>query len=381
MSVLYFLKKKKPAKNNTVQIDYGKFVVWDSDDAIFVGFQSISNLGIHINCDVKYFPSNRVVVCRIISSDAALRYETLVVPSEINTADGLLEFIKSEKMHWLAHSCKLSDEVRQRIDAAFIEKKRQTVEILGKYFFKPSKRKNNAAHNQYQCPKDKHNFIKADAYTEGTLYKCEKCGLEVLLSSFSETIFKEYFGSYIGGLSHKWNPSDMRAEDIESFSLSFGNLPIVTVRYDGSVMKVKNRINGSRDGWMSFPEGYFDEKIIKLSNEDRSKLCECLSSLDFASFTTSPNAFGYLFVPGAGVRHRFFCYFSNGKSFECLYPCCDDFNALVKVVKSIIGIDSEPVFSKGLCDSQETGWICSECGAGNNFDSVFCGKCGTKRPW
>ncbi len=30
-----------------------------------------------------------------------------------------------------------------------------------------------------QCPNDKHNFIQADVYTGGTLYRCDKCGLEV----------------------------------------------------------------------------------------------------------------------------------------------------------------------------------------------------------
>lgn len=77
----------------------------------------------------------------------------------------------------------------------------------------------NIVHNP--CPNDKHNFIQADVYTGGTLYKCEKCGLEAHAPMLSGTIFKEYFGSYIGGISHKWNPSDMRTEDIVSFTISF----------------------------------------------------------------------------------------------------------------------------------------------------------------
>lgn len=232
-----------------------------------------------------------------------------------------------------------------------------------------------------QCPNDKHNFIQADVYTGGTLYRCDKCGLEAHAPMFSGMIFKEYFGSYIGGISHKWIPSDMRAEDIVSFAISFGDLPIVTVRYDGNMMKLKNSINGSRDGWMSFPKGYFDERTIKLSDEDKNKLHECLRSLDLDSFVTSPDLFRNFGADGFCISNRFLCRFSNGKGFECLSPRCDSFNTLVKVVKSIIGMKFEPVCGEALCDNQETGWLCAKCGAANKFDYKFCGNCGTKRPW
>ena len=232
-----------------------------------------------------------------------------------------------------------------------------------------------------QCPNDKHNFIQADVYTGGTLYRCDKCGLEAHAPMFSGMIFKEYFGSYIGGISHKWIPSDMRAEEIVSFAISFGDLPIVTVRYDGNLMKIKTSINGSRDGWMSFPEGYFDERTIKLSAEDKNKLHGCLRSLDFDSFTTSPDLFRNFGAAGFCISNRFLCHFSNSKGFECLSPRCDGFNTLVEVVKSIIGMKSRPVCGEALCDNQETGWLCAKCGVANKFSYKFCGNCGTKRPW
>lgn len=232
-----------------------------------------------------------------------------------------------------------------------------------------------------QCPNDKHNFIQADVYTGGTLYRCDKCGLEAHAPMLSGMIFKEYFGSYVGGISHKWDSSDMRAEDIVSFTLSFGDLPIVMVKYDGSVMKVKNSINGSRDGWMSFPEGFFDEKTIKLSDEDKNRLHDCLRSLNFDLFATSPDLFRNFGAAGFGISNKFLCRFSNGKGFACISPRCDDFNILVEVVKSIIGMKSDPVCSDALCDAQETGWLCAECGAANKVNYKFCGNCGTKRPW
>lgn len=232
-----------------------------------------------------------------------------------------------------------------------------------------------------QCPNDKHNFIRADVYTGGTLYRCDKCGLEAHAPMFSGMIFKEYFGSYIGGISHKWIPSDMRAEEIVNFAVSFGDLPIVTVRYDGNMMKIKKSINGSRDGWMSFPEGYFDERTIKLSDEDKNKLHDCLRSLKFDSFTTSPDLFQNFMAPGFCIGDSFLCLFSNGKGFECLSPCCDGFNTLVEVVKSIIGMKSQPFCREALSDDQETCWFCAKCGAGNKFRYRLCGNCGTKRPW
>ena len=269
-----------------------------------------------------------------------------------------------------------------------------------------------------QCSNDKHNFIQADVYTGGTLYRCDKCGLEAHAPMLSGMIFKEYFGSYIGGISHKWIPSDMRAEDIVSFAVSFGDLPIVTVRYDGNMMKVKNSING----WMSFPEGYFDERTIKLSDEDKKKIHEGLRSLNFDSFTTSPDLFRNFGAPGFCISHRFLCYFSNGKGFECLSPSSNDFGKLVTIVKDFVGLKREfvdgvvfeetttPGIVASCCnkevpdffkycpycgeliidnsvkcdipyDKQATGWLCVECGSGNQFDYRFCGNCGVKRPW
>ena len=126
--------------------------------------------------------------------------------------------------------------------------------------------KKNIVYNQ--CLNDKHIF---DAN-----HKCVKCGLSV--DGPDSLLHEEYFGSYINGISHKWDSSDMQAKDIVNIKISFGNLPIVNVTYDGFLMKVKNKINGSRDGGRPFPDGFFDEKLIKLSEQDINELNECLLS-------------------------------------------------------------------------------------------------------
>lgn len=88
MALFDFLKKKKAPENDSVQNDHGNPAVWESADAIFIGNQHISGTGVHISCDVKYSPTKRIAVCRTTStSDATPRYENLVVPAEINTAD------------------------------------------------------------------------------------------------------------------------------------------------------------------------------------------------------------------------------------------------------------------------------------------------------
>lgn len=133
MALFDFLKKKKAPENNTVKSDHGNPAVWESADAIFLGNQHISGTGMHISCDVKYSPANRAVVCRTTStSDATSRYESLTIPAEINTADGLIAFIMSKKP-WLVHGYKLNDELKARIDATFNDKVQQTVEISGDY--------------------------------------------------------------------------------------------------------------------------------------------------------------------------------------------------------------------------------------------------------
>ena len=134
MALFDFLKKKKAPESKPVQSNNGDPSVWESADAVFIGNQHISGPGMHIICDVKYSHANRVAVCRTTStSDATPRYENLAVPVEINTADDLIAFIMSSKRPWFIPGYKLSDELRQRLDAAFSGKEKKEVEISGGY--------------------------------------------------------------------------------------------------------------------------------------------------------------------------------------------------------------------------------------------------------
>lgn len=236
--------------------------------------------------------------------------------------------------------------------------------IFSNIFKKKNKDKNISSRNNplntdndeaKRCANDKHNFVLIDVDKLKKIYKCDKCGLEVpFIITPPGAILKEYFGSYMNGASFKWDPSNMCAKDIVRFDIEFGDCPIISAKYDGCVIKVKNRINGSRDGWMSFPEGFFYEKCIELSDEDKHTLHKYLSSLNLESFSSSPDLLQNIGAPGFCVNQSFHCYFSNGKSLVCLSPYCDDFNKLVEVVENITGIKYERFTCETFDDAETT---------------------------
>jgi len=90
-------------------------------DLICIGSQHISGSNMRILCQTAYSPSARMVVCTTTSTaDTTPRYETLAVPDEINTADGLIAFIQSQCGAYLVCGYQLSDDLRKQLDAAFL---------------------------------------------------------------------------------------------------------------------------------------------------------------------------------------------------------------------------------------------------------------------
>lgn len=185
------------------------------------------------------------------------------------------------------------------------------------------------------------------------------------------------------GRSYTWDKYGMHISDIVGFEITYGNLPIVTVKYDIASLKIKNSINGSRDGWMEFPDGYFDEKTIMLSNQERNIISNCLNSLDMETFTTDPDVFGKIGACGFCIDEEFTCKFSNGQSFRCILPKCDGFKFLVSTIKGIIGGDHQDQPSVGgierhigFYDPEETVQVCAHCNATMPIRYRYCGMCG-----
>ena len=274
------------------------------------------------------------------------------------------------------------------------------------------------------CKNNNHNFIEVDLYTGGIIYKCDKCGLEVNSPSLSTAIFKDFFGSYIAGFSHKWDTDNMSADDIVQFSISFDNSPMTYVKYDGSHLIIQNSDFAIKDKPDSFPKGFLNEKAIPLNEQNSIKLKNFLKTIDFNSFVTSPDFFSNFSTPDFCRYERFICCFSNGKSFECFSPKCSDFTKLVSFIKELTKEHTElihksnPIINKSkithktttgiilpccdkavpvlslycpycgkliedktkqcdvIYDAQETLLLCSNCGFGNKFEYRFCIHCG-----
>ncbi len=283
------------------------------------------------------------------------------------------------------------------------------------------------------CSVDKHNFIFVKEETD-TLYKCDKCGLEVL-ERFPHKVNLKYYGSYVNGVSYKWDANTMNVADITSFELSYGNLPIINITYEGNEMVLENKINGSRDGWMRFPEGFFAKKIIELSKKEKLDLYKKLEAIDFCSLVTPLSVFKNLFAPGFCPSDTFRCCFSNGKVFTCISPSSSAFAAIVNIIAPFVGAaplpkpspanyqpplqtatSFEPIMREvagivvpccnkpipadcSFCpycgkkvedksatctfkdDVEATVWLCADCDSNNKCEYRFCTKCGTKCSW
>lgn len=197
-----------------------------------------------------------------------------------------------------------------------------------------------------------------------------------------------------GRICYTWDKYSMHISDIVSFKITYGDLPIVTVKYDMASLRIKNSINGSRDGWMAFPDGYFDEKTITLSNQERNIILNCLNSLDMDTFTTDPDVFGKIGACGFCINKEFSCEFSNGRSFRCILPKCDGFKFLVSTMNRIVDGDClDPASSQPLdlhngfvdnnierpidfYDPEETVQVCEHCNATMPMRYRYCGMCG-----
>lgn len=143
---------------------------------------------------------------------------------------------------------------------------------------------------------------------------------------------------YINGVYFKWDNAIMEASQITDFSISYGDCPIVNVKYSNNKLTVFNRINGSRDGWMTFPEGYFDEKIIEITEVENSELFNLIKSFNFLNWKSPDYALkNYIdMATGFCVHNSFGCSFVNGECFECIEPSDAEFKKLVKFLEKLL---------------------------------------------
>lgn len=132
-----------------------------------------------------------------------------------------------------------------------------------------------------------------------------------------------------------WDPVCMNTENISCFSVSFGSLPVTNIAYDGEKLTVCNRINPT-DGGQSFPDGFFDERTVPLTQKQITEINRYIQTIDFTKWKTEENIQTNYQKGAAGffVSESFFCRFQNGHEFQCLCPTTKDFYSLTEFLKS-----------------------------------------------
>lgn len=140
-----------------------------------------------------------------------------------------------------------------------------------------------------------------------------------------------------------WDVSTMHISNINRFEISFGDLPIFHICYDGEKLIIFNRIDGSRDGGRDFSIDFFEKKFVRLTNNQRMRIINYLGTIDFCSWKTrdyirelyEENATGFC------IYNSFWCKFNNREYFQCLSPRLDSLDSFDQLVE----------FLKGFCDS------------------------------
>lgn len=138
---------------------------------------------------------------------------------------------------------------------------------------------------------------------------------------------------------YMWDDVKMNVEDIMHFDVSFGDFPIVNILFNRDKLIVFNRINGSRDGYMSFPDDFFDEKTVLLTNDEKKAIYDYIKKIDFSTWKTEDNVIKNYEEGACGfcINNSLTIAFKNGKCFICYEPKVKEFNQLVD-------------FLKGFCD-------------------------------
>ena len=155
-----------------------------------------------------------------------------------------------------------------------------------------------------------HDFITAEEYTGGSRKVCRKCGLEQHCSLLP---FENEKTDPMTAICSKRR----NRMDITRFVISDGDFPIPHYEYHKGELKGYNRINGSRDGGMHFPDGFFDDVVVKLNAAQDAQIDELLRQISFDEWKTDPDIYEKFDCPGFCVRSSFSCTFADGS--ECQY--------------------------------------------------------------
>ena len=236
----------------------------------------------------------------------------------------------------------------------------------------------SAPKNSKMCNPDSHDFTRIDEFTGGIKYKCRKCGLEVVRYNCSYELDLAFLGSYVDNCSYKWHPDEMDASKIKKIQISFGDYPSCKIKCDDetSFVTYENTINGSRDGGGRYPNGFFDQHRILLSDEQKKSLFKALRDVDFSDWKTDNSTIRNMNMGSCGfcVKDSIKLLFDNGRSFVCY--SCGKYSDFRKIATALIEICNLK-FDECIENENEYNVI-SCCGRIYPSTMQFCSVCGKK---
>ena len=179
-----------------------------------------------------------------------------------------------------------------------------------------------------RCGDDNHDFVRPYPLT------CRKCGLTLQWDSDS---IGKYMGSYFENVSYQWTRF-MDKNDIVSFRVSAGDRPVFEASCDFTHLRIRNCLNGSRDGWMQsqYPSDYFEPRDLPLRKEDIQQLQTLFKNINFSAWATPVHYVENHDAPGFFVNKCFRCTFADGKQFVCLDPDNTEFQRFVSIIREMV---------------------------------------------
>ncbi len=133
-----------------------------------------------------------------------------------------------------------------------------------------------------------------------------------------------------------WNDSIMKTKDITEFSLSFGSCPNINISFDGKKLIYCNRINPRDVPHTTCSAGFFDDKIVNLTDKQQGDIRDYIKKIDFRSWRTEKQILENYEMGACGffIDNSFTCIFKNGVCFKCYGPNFKAFNKLCIFIKN-----------------------------------------------
>lgn len=177
---------------------------------------------------------------------------------------------------------------------------------------------------------------------------CSKCGIVLSVDicpncnrkTLKHTLYADYCTSCNVEVTNIspfiWNDSIMKTKDITDFSLSFGSCPNINISFDGKKLIYCNRINPRDVPHTTCSVGFFDDKIVNLTDKQQGDIRDYIKKIDFRSWRTEKQILENYEMGACGffIDNSFTCIFKNGVCFKCYGPNFKAFDKLCIFIKN-----------------------------------------------